>query len=222
MKDLFPKHRMLTLAIIAAWSIMGAAMVVLSGGCSTATSVVQNVAPVSLNCDGCLKAGADAVLVDGVLHYYLYGTTQPYTVRNMSRAILLTESLTDIRDMRLHMFSGGGNAFTGSALADVVIRAQRRGWSVEAYANGLVASAAIPVFAVCYPRYVAFGTMFMVHNIQGSGINPAMKEKITAKYISYLVLMTRVGRVEWIEMLDHETWFTAEEALDWGLVDYIQ
>ena len=212
--------KFMTFSIVAAWITIGAALFVLNG-CMPVPPPAE-IKPASLNCDSCLKMPSDAILVDGVLHYYLYGTMQVHTARSVSRAILLTESLTDIRHMRIHMFSGGGNAYTGPGISDVITSAQKRGWGVEVHATGIVASAAIPVFAVCYPRYAAFGTMFMVHPLQGGRVPTEMKEKFTAKYVKYLVLMTKVGRVEWRKMVDDTTWFTVEKAMEWGLVDAIQ
>jgi ATP-dependent protease ClpP protease subunit len=213
----------MNVSIAAAWIVLGVAFLVLSG-CSDVPAPQQTAKTemVALNCDECLKMPSDAILVDGVLNYYIYGNLQPYNVRSFKRAILLTETQTGTRAMRINMFSGGGNAYVGPAFADAITDAQNRGWSVEIHGTGLIASAAIPVFAVSYPRYATFGTIFMVHPIQGGRLDEYIREQFMRQYVTYLVLTTKVGRVEWRKKVDDTTWFTAGEALEWGLVDAIQ
>ena len=77
--------------------------------------------------------------------------------------IVVLENNTDIRDVNLFINSPGGDAFSGLALADQIERARRKGFKVTAHASGIIASAAVPVFAVCDVRLAAPGTIFMVH-----------------------------------------------------------
>jgi len=77
--------------------------------------------------------------------------------------LIFLENNTSIRDVNLFINSSGGDAFSGLALADQIERAKRRGFHITAHASGIVASAAVPVFAVCDARLAAPGTIFMVH-----------------------------------------------------------
>jgi len=77
--------------------------------------------------------------------------------------IVVLELNSNIRDVDLFINSPGGDAFSGLALADQIERAQRRGFRINAHASGIVASAAVPVLAVCNSRNAAPGTIFMVH-----------------------------------------------------------
>jgi len=77
--------------------------------------------------------------------------------------LCVLENNTQIRDVNLFINSPGGDAFSGLALADQIERAQRKGFRVTAHASGIIASAAVPVFAVCDVRLAAPGTVFMVH-----------------------------------------------------------
>ena len=77
--------------------------------------------------------------------------------------IVVLENNTEIRDVNLFINSPGGDAFSGLALADQIERARRKGFKITAHASGIIASAAVPVFAVCNVRLAAPGTIFMVH-----------------------------------------------------------
>jgi ATP-dependent protease ClpP protease subunit len=77
--------------------------------------------------------------------------------------LVVLEENTNIRDVNLFINSPGGDAFSGLALADQIERARRKGFRITAHASGIVASAAVPVFAVCNERLAAPGTIFMVH-----------------------------------------------------------
>jgi ATP-dependent protease ClpP protease subunit len=77
--------------------------------------------------------------------------------------VIYLEHMTDIREINLFINSPGGDAFSGLALADQIERAKRKGFRVIAHASGIIASAAVPVFAVCDERIAAPGTIFMVH-----------------------------------------------------------
>ena len=77
--------------------------------------------------------------------------------------LVVLENNTEIRDVNLFINSPGGDAFSGLALADQIERARRKGFKVTAHASGIIASAAVPVFAVCDVRLAAPGTIFMVH-----------------------------------------------------------
>ena len=63
----------------------------------------------------------------------------------------------------LFIISPGGDAFSGLALADQIERVERKGFRVTAHASCIIASAAVPAFAVCDKRLAAPGTIFMVH-----------------------------------------------------------
>jgi ATP-dependent protease ClpP protease subunit len=77
--------------------------------------------------------------------------------------LIYLENNTNIRDVTLFIYSSGGDAFSGLALADQIERAKRRGFHITAHASGIIASAAVPVFAAGDVRLAAPGTIFMVH-----------------------------------------------------------
>jgi ATP-dependent protease ClpP protease subunit len=147
--------------------------------------------------------------------------------------MVVLELNSNIRDVNLFINSPGGDAFSGLALADQIERAQRKGFRVTAHASGIVASAAVPVFAVCNVRLAAPGTIFMVHEAElwkwpgretASDISSQndLMGLLRDRYINKLVMNSKLTKEEW-EQLEHKTtWFNAEKALEYGLADKIE
>lgn len=146
---------------------------------------------------------------------------------------VVLENNTTIRDVNLFINSPGGDAFSGLALADQIERAQRKGFKVTAHASGIIASAAVPVFAVCNVRLAAPGTIFMVHEAalwKWPGRETASDIKsqndlmclLRDRYIGKLVDNSNLSKEKWEELEKQTTWFSAHKALSWGLVDSIE
>jgi ATP-dependent protease ClpP protease subunit len=154
-------------------------------------------------------------------------------VTNLWNDICVLSKSTTIRNVNLFINSPGGDAFSGLALADQIERAKREGFRVTAHASGIVASAAVPVFAVCNERLAAPGTIFMVHETSiwkwpgretASDIRSQnrLMNLLRDRYIEKLTLYSKLNRKEWEELEYKTTWFSAEKAKSWGLVDKIE
>lgn len=153
-------------------------------------------------------------------------------VSNLWNDISVLEKTTDIRKVNLFINSPGGDAFSGLALADQLERARRKGFHITAYASGIVASAAVPVFVVADRRLAAPGTIFMVHEPSiwkwpgretASDIRSQNKlmSLIRDRYIGKLAYYSKLSKEEWEDLERKTTWFSAEQAKEWGLVDEI-
>jgi ATP-dependent protease ClpP protease subunit len=147
--------------------------------------------------------------------------------------LVVLENNTEIRDVNLFINSPGGDAFSGLALADQIERARRKGFKVTAHASGIIASAAVPVFAVCDVRLAAPGTIFMVHEAalwKWPGRETASDIRsqndlmylLRDRYIGKLVDNSKLNKTKWEELEKKTTWFSADKAMDWGLVDHIE
>ena len=154
-------------------------------------------------------------------------------VTNLWNDICVLSKSTNIRNVNLFINSPGGDAFSGLALADQIERAKRQGFRVTAHASGIVASAAVPVFAVCDERLAAPGTIFMVHETSiwkwpgretASDIRSQnrLMNLLRDRYMEKLTRYSRLNRKEWEELEYKTTWFSAENAKSWGLVDKIE
>ncbi len=147
--------------------------------------------------------------------------------------LVVLEINTEIRDVNLFINSPGGDAFSGLALADQIERARRKGFKVTAHASGIIASAAVPVFAVCNVRLAAPGTIFMVHEAalwKWPGRETASDIRsqndlmylLRDRYIGKLVDNSKLEKTKWEELEKKTTWFSADKAMAWGLVDHIE
>ena len=147
--------------------------------------------------------------------------------------LVVLENNTEIRDVNLFINSPGGDAFSGLALADQIERARRKGFKITAHASGIIASAAVPVFAVCDVRLAAPGTIFMVHEAAlwkwpgretASDIRSQneLMHLLRDRYIGKLVDNSKLNKNKWEELEKKTTWFSASKALNWGLVDSIE
>ena len=147
--------------------------------------------------------------------------------------LVFLENSTNIREVNLFINSPGGDAFSGLALADQIERAKRRGFHITAHASGIIASAAVPVFAVCDVRLAAPGTIFMVHEASlwkwpgretASDIRSQneLMGLLRERYIGKLANYSKLDQEKWEELENKTTWFSAEKAKKWGLVDKIE
>jgi ATP-dependent protease ClpP protease subunit len=147
--------------------------------------------------------------------------------------IVVLENNTKIREIHVFINSPGGDAFSGLALADQIERAQKRGFTIIAHASGIIASAAVPVFAVCDERYAAEGTIFMVHEAAlwkwpgretASDIRSQneLMNLLRDRYIKKLVDNSKLDKEQWEVLEKKTTWFSADKAKEWGIVDRIE
>lgn len=138
-----------------------------------------------------------------------------------------------IKKIKVFLNSPGGDAFAGMALSDLIEGSQKDGVYFEVYSNGIVASAAVPVYAVCDHRIAGTGTIFMVHEAalwKWPGRETASDIRsqnelmliLRDRYLQYLVRHSGLDLDQWREKEKATTWFDAEKAKDWGLVDEIR
>jgi ATP-dependent protease ClpP protease subunit len=158
------------------------------------------------------------------------------SVSDVTRAwsdLCILEHKYGVMNVNLFINSPGGDAFSGLALADQIERAKKRGMTITAHASGIIASAAVPVFAVCSVRLAAPGTIFMVHEAAiwkwpgretASDIRSQndLMELLGDRYISKLVANSNLDKAQWQNLEYKTTWFSAKKAKEYGLVDKIE
>ena len=96
-----------------------------------------------------------------------------------------------------------------------------------------MASAAVKVFADCDARLAAPRTIFMVHETSlwkwpgretASDIRSQneLMRLLREGYIGKLAAYSKLDNAKWEELEYKTTWFSADKAMDWGLVDKIE
>ena len=165
----------------------------------------------------------------------LYSSLTVGDVSNLHNDVKYLFKMTDIRKINVFINSPGGDAFSGLALADQIVKAKRLGFEVTMEASGIVASAAVPIFAVGTKgrRFAAPGTIFLVHeasiwkwpgretasDIRSQG---RLMDIIRDRYIEKMSANTILSKEDWEVLEIKTTWFSAKEAKKWGLVDEIE
>lgn len=128
--------------------------------------------------------------------------------------------------IKARLNSGGGNAFEGLAIYNLLRSTGRR---VEMTVDGLAASAASVIFMAGDVRKVARGAFVMIHNSHGGTHGGASEMREHADVLSKVdeamagVYAARTGKpqLEIAALMEAETWFTADDALLAGLATEI-
>lgn len=137
------------------------------------------------------------------------------------------DALGDIKNLNIYINSGGGDVFAGQAIYSML---KRHAAYKTSYTDGLAASIASIIAQAADKRVIASNGMMMVHNawtIALGNKNELRKiadtmEQIDKTLIGVYSEKTGLKDAEIIEMLDAETWMTAEEAVKKGFADEIE
>jgi ATP-dependent protease ClpP protease subunit len=152
--------------------------------------------------------------------------------------LIYLENETDLTDVIMFIDSPGGDAFSGLALADTIEKYQKKGFHFTAHATGIIASAAVPVFAVCDERRATQATIFMVHeaalwkwpgretasDIRTQGKLMDLLQKL---YLNKLMLHSNLDFDAWVQLEKATSWFGVKTegdvmgAMEIGILDYI-
>lgn len=129
--------------------------------------------------------------------------------------------------IQLHIHSGGGDLFSGFAAVDTIESLKT---PIHTYVQGSVASAA-SLMSICgTKRFMYKNSLMLIHQISTS--------MVYGKYHEFLdeienqnLLMEKVKEIyqkktnlteeQLDEMLQHDLWLTADQCLEYGLIDKI-
>jgi len=140
---------------------------------------------------------------------------------------------TDVMEVDIFLNSGGGGAFDGIAIARHIMNFRNKGMTMRIHASGIVASAAIPILAAGSERFALKGTIFMVHEAalwKWPGKETASDIRAQAElmnlirdsYMDILAETTTTSVKSWKAMEGVTTWFNADRAKEFGLIDHIE
>jgi len=155
------------------------------------------------------------------------------TERQELLKILTILEENDYDTLIINISSFGGSAFDGMGVADTIQTFKQRGFNIVGRAYGKICSAAVPIFASCSERISGRSTVFMIHEASifkfftqesKSDIESQqeMMEKLESRYIDMLVRNSSKSSEFWEQAIKQTTWFTADEALEWGIIDRIE
>mgnify|MGYP001215329641 FL=1 len=128
--------------------------------------------------------------------------------------------------MNIHVNCVGGDVFEGMAIYNVI---KKRSAKTTVYIEGIAASMG-SVIALAADRVImAENSLFMIHNAWGGATGEArdmmktakLLEKISGEIADIYTKKTGMPYDKVKDMMDEETWLSAEEAYDLGFVDSI-
>lgn len=184
------------------------------------------------------KMGIKQMTNDSV-DIYLYGEVQPAWSdwwtgekhEEMSsdyfKRVLVDEN-PNAKQINLFINSPGGDVFEGTAMANIL---RRHPAKVTAVIDGFACSVASVIAMAADEVYMPANAMFMVHNMWTWTVGNASELRKVADDLDKMmeanrtIYLDKVGdklsEEKLIELLDAETWLTAEECLEYGFCDEI-
>jgi ATP-dependent protease ClpP protease subunit len=140
-----------------------------------------------------------------------------------------TRSIPDDHDMVpiwLHIFSPGGDLFTGMAVSDQIKQIETPIYSIV---EGYAASAATYISMSCTRRYIQPSAYMLVHQHSNMSFGKyeelkdemKLNNMLMERYVKFYIEHSNMDEEEVREVLKRESWFDAEQALEKGLVDEV-
>jgi ATP-dependent Clp protease protease subunit len=129
----------------------------------------------------------------------------------------------------LHISSGGGNVFPGLAAMDEILAVSKMGVEVRTIVDGCAASAATFLSIVGTRRYINQHAYMLIHQLSNEVWGKF--EEFVDEMENMMKLMdmvrglyrekTKLPEDQIKEILKHDLWWSAQECLEYGLVDEI-
>jgi len=137
------------------------------------------------------------------------------------------DALGDVSEIKVFINSPGGDVFAGQAIHSML---KRHTAKVSVYVDGLAASIASVIAMAGDTIYMPKNSMMMIHNpwTWSSGTAEDFRkladdmDKIRESIITTYENKSGMSRDKIIELLNAETWLTAEEAVAYGLANEIE
>lgn len=137
------------------------------------------------------------------------------------------DALGDVSTINVFINSDGGDVFAGQTIYSQL---KRHKATINVYVDGLAASIASVIAMAGDTVYMPKNAMLMVHNPWTIAMGNAEEfrkladdmDKIRESIITVYADKSGMENEKIIELMDAETWMTAEEALEYGFADEIE
>jgi len=139
-----------------------------------------------------------------------------------------------IKNVYIYLNSPGGSTSQGFAITDELRLLRESGVEIIIQARGTIASAAIPIFLAGTTRICTKNTIFLIHpsaivkyglffeTLKDIESQAEMMKLNRNMYADLVASRSNLEKEKVLELLGKDTWFGAEQAKDWGLVDRIE
>lgn len=181
------------------------------------------------------KSSKDTITV-GTNQVFFYDDVTRQSIFTLNRQLDVTSksiqilkihyNLPVLPPIQLYINSEGGEVFSAFSAVD---RIKSSPVPIHSYVEGFCASAATLLSVCAHKRYIRKNGFMLIHQVR-SGMWGTFSEfedemqnlEIIMKYIKQIYLQnTKIPESELDEILKHDTYFDAEQCLNYGLVDEI-
>lgn len=138
------------------------------------------------------------------------------------------EDTSGVRTIRLFVNSAGGDVVEAMGIRAQLLRHPAQ---VIGYVDGWAASAASFVLTACDEIYMLTGSMQFLHNMWTVAVGNADDLRAMAAEMDQMMISNRQMYLEragdkltegkLVELMDGESWLSAEESVGYGLADYV-
>lgn len=135
--------------------------------------------------------------------------------------------LGDVDEIHVYVNSPGGDVFAAIAIGNVL---KNHNAKVTAHIDGLAASAATVITSSCDSVIMPTNALFMIHNPwtftwgDRNDLEKTIEELDKAKnsILETYLMKTSMDKEILSNLMDDESWLTAEEAKNYGFIDFIE
>jgi ATP-dependent Clp protease protease subunit len=169
-------------------------------------------------------------MADGVADVFIYGEISAYKWEDSDTTAIDFQNellaLGEIKTLNIYINSPGGSVFQGQAIYTML---KRHNAEKHVYVDGIAASIASLIAMAGDVVYMPANAMMMIHNPWGISMGDAhdmrkmadeldkIREAMIPAYLNKSgEKLTEEGLVD---LLDAESWLTAQECFDYGLCD---
>tara|TARA_R100001244_G_scaffold79343_2_gene62413 strand:- start:2714 stop:3727 length:1014 start_codon:yes stop_codon:yes gene_type:complete len=130
------------------------------------------------------------------------------------------------KDIYLHINCVGGEVFDGMAIYNTLKKYKGK---VTAYIEGIAASMGSIIPLAADEIIMSENSLYMIHNAWGGAMGEAsdmrktatLLDKLSSEIANIYTKKTGLPLVEIQDMMDEETWFNSEEALEYRFIDTV-
>lgn len=138
------------------------------------------------------------------------------------------KELGNVKSLNVHVNSPGGSVFDGIAIYNML---KQHSAKVNIYVDGLAASIASVIAMSGDTIFMPSNSMMMIHQPWSFAMGNAKEMRKMAETLDSIAqssIVTYLGKTgdkltkdKLVEMMDEETWLTADEALEYGFADEV-
>jgi len=166
----------------------------------------------------------NAKQTDKFVDVYLYDEVGSYGVS--AKDFVEDIKLLKGKDIYLHVNCVGGEVFDGMAIYNTLKKYKGK---VVAYVEGIAASMGSVIPLAADEIIMSENSLYMIHNAWGGAMGEAkdmrktatLLDKLSSEIANIYSKKTNLPLSQIEEMMDEETWFNSEEALQYGFIDRI-